>query len=79
MLMTMLAASLNNHVLSGLIAMGFGAYMMLVGYGLIDPGHGSRTSQADIQGAQAAVRVAQLNLEYTQIRAPITGRASRAS
>ena len=40
---------------------------------------GSRTSQADIQGAQAAVRVAQLNLEYTQIRAPITGRASRAN
>ena len=47
MLMTMLAASVvNNHVLSGLIAMGFGAYMVLVGYGIIDPGHGSRTSQA---------------------------------
>ncbi len=46
MLTIMLAGSVNNHVLSGLIAMGFGAYMMLVGYGLIDPGHGSRTSQA---------------------------------
>ena len=40
---------------------------------------GSRTSQADIQGAEAALRVARLNLEYTQVRAPIAGRASRAN
>ena len=39
---------------------------------------GSRTSQADIQGAQAALRVASLNLGYTQVRAPIAGRVSRA-
>ena len=40
---------------------------------------GSRTSQADIQGAEAALRVARLNLGYTQVRAPIAGRASRAN
>jgi RND family efflux transporter MFP subunit len=40
---------------------------------------GSRTSQADIQGAEAALRTARLNLEYTQVRAPIGGRASRAN
>jgi multidrug efflux system membrane fusion protein len=40
---------------------------------------GSRTSQADVLGAEAALRVARLNLEYTQVRAPITGRASRAN
>jgi multidrug efflux system membrane fusion protein len=40
---------------------------------------GTRTTQADIQGAEAALRVARLNLEYTQIRAPIAGRASRAN
>lgn len=40
---------------------------------------GSRTSQADIQGAEAALRVARLNLEYTQVRAPIAGRLSRAN
>lgn len=40
---------------------------------------GSRTSQADIQGAQAALRVARLNLDYTEVRAPIAGRASRAN
>jgi multidrug efflux system membrane fusion protein len=39
----------------------------------------SRTSQADIQGAEAALRVARLNLEYTQVRAPIAGRTSRAN
>jgi multidrug efflux system membrane fusion protein len=38
----------------------------------------SRTSQADIQGAEAALRVASLNLGYTQVRAPIAGRVSRA-
>jgi len=38
----------------------------------------SRTSQADIQGAEAALRVASLNVGYTQVRAPIAGRASRA-
>ena len=40
---------------------------------------GSRTSLADIQGAEAALRVARLNLEYTQVRAPISGRLSRAN
>jgi multidrug efflux system membrane fusion protein len=40
---------------------------------------GSRTSQADMLGAEAALRVARLNLEYTSVRAPITGRASRAN
>jgi len=40
---------------------------------------GTRTTQAEIQGAEAALRVARLNLEYTQVRAPISGRASRAN
>ncbi len=40
---------------------------------------GARTSLADIQGAEAALRVARLNLDYTQVRAPIAGRASRAN
>jgi multidrug efflux system membrane fusion protein len=40
---------------------------------------GSRTSLADIQGAEAALRVARLNLDYAQVRAPISGRASRAN
>jgi membrane fusion protein, multidrug efflux system len=40
---------------------------------------GSRTAAADIQGAEAALRVARLNLEYTQVKAPIGGRASRAN
>jgi membrane fusion protein, multidrug efflux system len=39
---------------------------------------GTRTSQAEIQSAEAALRVARLNLEYTKVRAPITGRVSRA-
>jgi RND family efflux transporter MFP subunit len=38
-----------------------------------------RTSQAEIQGAEAALRVARLNLEYTQVRSPIAGRVSRAN
>jgi multidrug efflux system membrane fusion protein len=40
---------------------------------------GSRTSQSDIQAAEAAVRVARLNLDYTQVRAPISGKVSRAN
>lgn len=40
---------------------------------------GTRTSQADIQGADAALRVARLNLEYARVKAPIAGRASRAN
>jgi len=40
---------------------------------------GSRTTQADVLGAEAALRVARLNLEYTVVRAPISGRASRAN
>jgi RND family efflux transporter MFP subunit len=40
---------------------------------------GSRTTQADVLGAEAALRVARLNLEYTSVRAPISGRASRAN
>jgi multidrug efflux system membrane fusion protein len=38
-----------------------------------------RTTQADIQGAEAALRIARLNLEYAQVRAPIAGRVSRAN
>jgi len=38
-----------------------------------------RTSQADIQGAEAALRIARLNIEYAQVRAPIGGRVSRAN
>ncbi|AEG94624.1 efflux RND transporter periplasmic adaptor subunit [Ramlibacter tataouinensis] len=36
------------------------------------------TAQADIGVAEAAVRIARLNLGYTAVRAPIAGRASRA-
>lgn len=36
------------------------------------------TAQADIRMAEAAVRVAQLNVGYTAVRAPIDGRVSRA-
>ena len=39
---------------------------------------GQRTSQADIQGAEAALRIARLNVDYAQVRAPIAGRLSRA-
>ncbi len=35
-------------------------------------------AQADIRAAQAAVDAAQLNLDFTKVTAPITGRASRA-
>jgi multidrug efflux system membrane fusion protein len=37
------------------------------------------TSQADIAGAEAMLRVARLNLEFTQVRAPIAGHLSRAN
>ncbi|MDQ6628320.1 MAG: efflux RND transporter periplasmic adaptor subunit [Pseudomonadota bacterium] len=40
---------------------------------------GQRTSQADIQGAEAALRIARLNVEYAQLRAPIAGRISRTN
>lgn len=40
---------------------------------------GSRTSQAEIQAAEAALRAARLNLEFTAVRAPIAGRVSSAS
>ena len=36
------------------------------------------SAQADVQAAQAAVETAKLNLEWTQVRAPIDGRADRA-
>ena len=42
-------------------------------------GSGSRTAQADIRAAEAALRVARLNMEYAAVRAPINGRASRAN
>ena len=42
-------------------------------------GSGSRTAQADIKAAEAALRVARLNVEYAAVRAPIAGRASRAN
>lgn len=35
--------------------------------------------QADIKTAEAALRTARLNLEYASVRAPITGRTSRAN
>ena len=35
-------------------------------------------SEADVRDAEAAVAVARLNLEFTEVRAPIAGRASRA-
>ncbi len=37
-----------------------------------------KAAQADMMAAQAAVDTAQLNLEWTQVRAPIVGRAGRA-
>ena len=40
---------------------------------------GARTSQADIKAADAALRVARLNLDFASVRAPIAGRASRAN
>jgi len=40
---------------------------------------GARTSEADIKAAEAALRVARLNLAYTSVRAPIGGRLSRAN
>ncbi len=42
-------------------------------------GAGSRTSDADIKAADAALRVARLNLGYAAVRAPIAGRVSRAA
>ena len=39
----------------------------------------ARTTQAAIASAEAALEVAKLNLEYTQVRAPISGRLSRAN
>ncbi len=40
---------------------------------------GSRTSDADIKTAEAALRASRLNLEFASVRAPIAGRVSRAS
>lgn len=40
---------------------------------------GSRTSEADIRAAEAALRAARLNLDFTAVRAPISGRVSRAN
>jgi RND family efflux transporter MFP subunit len=40
---------------------------------------GSRTADAEIKAAEAALRVARLNLDFSSVRAPIAGRASRAS
>ena len=39
----------------------------------------TRTSNADIEAAEAALKVARLNLSHTAVRAPIAGRISRAS
>ena len=39
----------------------------------------ARTSQTDIQAAEAALRVARLNLDFTAVRAPIAGRVSSAN
>ncbi|KPF47648.1 RND transporter MFP subunit [beta proteobacterium AAP121] len=40
---------------------------------------GARTSSADIEAAEAALKVARLNLAHTAVRAPIAGRLSRAA
>ena len=40
---------------------------------------GARTADTDIAAAEAALRVARLNLGYTEVRAPIAGRLSRAN
>jgi RND family efflux transporter MFP subunit len=40
---------------------------------------GSRNAEANVQAAEAAVRSAELNVGYCQIRAPIAGRVSRAN
>ncbi len=37
-----------------------------------------QAAQADVQAAKAAMETAKLNLEWTQVRAPISGRAGRA-
>jgi multidrug efflux system membrane fusion protein len=34
-------------------------------------------AQADVQAAKAALRTAQLNLDYTQVRAPVSGRVGK--
>lgn len=39
----------------------------------------SKTSISDIQAAEAALRSAKLNLEFTTVRSPISGRVSRAN
>jgi len=36
-----------------------------------------RTAEADVRAAQAALQLARLNLGYTQVRAPVSGRAGR--
>jgi len=38
----------------------------------------AREAAANVEAAQAALRIARLNLEYTQITAPVSGRISRA-
>jgi membrane fusion protein, multidrug efflux system len=38
----------------------------------------TRTAETDTATANASLRIAKLNLDYTQVRAPIAGRASRA-
>jgi membrane fusion protein, multidrug efflux system len=40
---------------------------------------GARTGDADMKAAEAQVRSARLNVEYATVRAPISGRASRAN
>jgi multidrug efflux system membrane fusion protein len=40
---------------------------------------GSKNAQSNVEAAEAAVQSAQLNVGYTQIRAPIAGRVSRAN
>jgi multidrug efflux system membrane fusion protein len=39
---------------------------------------GQRDTEASIRAAEAAVQTARLNLEFTQVRSPITGRVSKA-
>jgi membrane fusion protein, multidrug efflux system len=39
--------------------------------------NGSRSAEADVRAAEAALQIARLNLGYTQVRAPVSGRVGK--